>query len=417
MAQKVLYFDPFNGISGDMILGALLHLGLPLEYLEKELAKLKLEGYQLAVHDVVRQGLRGVNLQVKKKAPQPDLHHQGHEHHEHGSRNFTQIKRLIEESGLSPWVRDRAVKIFQRLGEAEAKVHETPLDEVHFHEVGAVDSIVDIVGSCIGFHYLGVEYFLTAPLNLGGGTVTFSHGTWPVPTPATAELLIDFPVYTGQVQGELTTPTGAAIVTELVQEQGTSPVCRYHKWGFGAGDREFDEIPNMLRLLLGEKQFPNDAGDLHPDEAWQEETVSLLEANIDDTDAETLGHCLELALEKGALDAFCRPVQMKKSRPGVTLSILCRQEDRGRMAELVFKETSTLGLRWGNWNRWVLDRETRQMDTKFGKVNIKIGRFRGKIVSVGPEYEDLKSIAQKHNLPLKVIRQTVMTQVTDSGYE
>ncbi len=415
MAAKILYFDPFNGISGDMILGALVNLGLPLDHLEKELAKLKLEEYQLVAQDVARQGLRGVNLQVKQGEASHENHH--HHHHENGSRNFTQIRRLIEESDLPTWVQKGSIRIFQRLGEAEAKVHETPLEEVHFHEVGAVDSIVDIVGACIGFHYFGVEQFLTAPLNLGGGTVTFSHGTWPVPTPATAELLVDFPVYLGQVQGELTTPTGAAIVTTLVQEQGPSPVCRYDKWGFGAGDREFEEIPNMLRLLLGERWSPGDSGDAHSGEAWIEEEVSLLEANMDDMDAETFGHCLELALERGALDAYCTPVQMKKSRPGVKLSVLCQKKDRERMAELIFTETTTLGIRWGDLQRWSLNREFRQVETDYGKVKVKIGRFRGKIVNVSPEYEELKSIAQKHDLPLKVVRQTVMNRITESGYE
>jgi len=415
MAAKILYFDPFNGISGDMILGALVNLGLPLDHLEKELAKLKLEEYQLVAQDVARQGLRGVNLQVKQGEASHENHH--HHHHENGSRNFTQIRRLIEGSDLPTWVQKGSIRIFQRLGEAEAKVHETPLEEVHFHEVGAVDSIVDIVGACIGFHYFGVEQFLTAPLNLGGGTVTFSHGTWPVPTPATAELLVDFPVYLGQVQGELTTPTGAAIVTTLVQEQGPSPVCRYDKWGFGAGDREFEEIPNMLRLLLGERWSPGDSGDAHSGEAWIEEEVSLLEANMDDMDAETFGHCLELALERGALDAYCTPVQMKKSRPGVKLSVLCQKKDRERMAELIFTETTTLGIRWGDLQRWSLNREFRQVETDYGKVKVKIGRFRGKIVNVSPEYEELKSIAQKHDLPLKVVRQTVMNRITESGYE
>ena len=415
MAVKVLYFDPFNGISGDMILGALVHLGLPLDHLEKELAKLKLEEFQLVAQEVARQGLRGVNLQVKQGEASREDHH--HHHHENGSRNLTQIRQLIEESELSSWVQKGSISIFQRLGKAEAKVHGTSLEEVHFHEVGAVDSIVDIVGACIGFHYFGVERFLTAPLNLGGGTVTFSHGTWPVPTPATAELLVDFPVYMGQVQGELTTPTGAAIVTTLVQEQGLSPVCRYDKWGFGAGDREFEEIPNMLRLLLGERLSPEDSGDAHSGEAWREEEVSLLEANIDDMDAETFGHCLELALERGALDAYCTPVQMKKSRPGVKLSVLCQKKDRERMAELIFTETTTLGIRWGDWQRWSLKREFRRVETDFGEVKVKIGRFRGKIVSVAPEYEELKLIAQKHDLPLKVVRQTVMNQITESGYE
>lgn len=398
-----------------MILGALIHLGLPLDHLEKELAKLHLKGYQLVAREVDRQGLRGVDLQVKQQEVPHDGSH--HNHHTHGNRHFTEIKHLIEESALPSWVQKTAVSIFQRLGEAEANVHNTSLEEVHFHEVGAVDSIIDIVGSCIGFHYFEVDHFLTAPLNLGGGTVTFSHGTWPVPTPATAALLVDFPVYIGKVRGELTTPTGAAIVATLVQQQSVFPVCRYGQWGFGAGDLEFEEIPNMLRLLLGEKISSYDSGGVTSGATWIEEEVSLLEANIDDMDAETFGHCVELILQKGALDAYCTPVQMKKSRPGFKLSVLCRQGDRERMAELIFKETTTLGIRWGDWHRWTLNREIRHVATKYGDIKIKIGRFRGKIVNISPEYEDLKAIAQAHNLPLKVVRQTVMNQIVDGDYE
>ncbi|MDA2933898.1 nickel pincer cofactor biosynthesis protein LarC [Acidobacteria bacterium AH-259-D05] len=412
--SRILYFDPFNGISGDMILGALIHLGLPLDYLKKELAKLKLEEYELVAEEVVRQGLRGVNFQIQQKKAS-----QGH-HHGHNSRNFTQIKRLIEESELSSWVKKRSVTIFRRLGEAEARVHETSLEEVHFHEVGALDSIVDIVGACIGFHYFEVEHFFTAPLNLGGGTVTFSHGTWPVPTPATAELLMDFPVYVGKVQGELTTPTGASIVTALVQENTASPVCRYEKWGFGAGDREFREIPNMLRVLLGQRlscDASEEAVSSPKSEAWQEEEVCVLEANIDDMDAEIFGHFLELALQKGAQEAYCTPLQMKKSRPGIKLSVLCRQEDRERMAELIFRETTTLGVRWSPWKRWILNREIKQMETEYGKVGVKIARFQGQIVNVAPEYEDLKSIAEKFNVPLKAVRQKVMKEIMDQGCE
>ena len=280
-----------------------------------------------------------------------------------------------------------------------------------------MDAIVDIVGACIGFHHFGIEQFESAPLNLGSGTVTFSHGTWPVPAPATAELVTDFPVFIDQVEGELTTPTGAAIVTTLVTERTGSPVCRYEKWGFGAGDREFEEIPNMLRLLLGRRLAEQEGASSRSDEGRHEEEISLLEATIDDMDGEMLGHFLELALKEKALDAYCTPVQMKKSRPGIKLSVLCRPADRERMAELIFRETTTLGVRWSLGNRWVLDREVRSLETEYGEVKIKIARYKGEVVNVTPEYEDLKAMAERSSIPLKTLRQQVIEQIIDQGYE
>jgi len=390
-----------------MILGALIHLGFPMEKLKKELGKLKLGKYALEADEIVRKGIQGVNFRVRPGKSS------SHQH----SRGFREIQALIDESELDSWVKERAGAIFRRLGEAEAKVHKTSLQEVHFHEVGAVDAIVDIVGACIGFHHFGVELFESAPLNLGSGTVTFSHGTWPVPAPATAELVSDFPVFIDQVPGELTTPTGAAIVTTLVEERTGSPVCRYEKWGFGAGDGEFEEIPNMLRLVLGRRLSGSEGASSGPDEAWHEEEISLLEANIDNMDGEMLGHFLELALKEKALDAYFTPVQMKKSRPGIRLSVLCRPADRERMAELIFRETTTLGVRWSLGNRWVLKREVKWLETEYGKVAIKIARYKGEIVNVTPEYEDLKAMAERSDIPLKTLRQHVMEQITDQGYE
>ena len=405
--SRILRFDPFNGVSGDMILGALIHLGFPMEKLKKELGKLKLGKYALEADEIVRKGIQGVNFRVRPGKSS------SHQH----SRGFREIQALIDESELDSWVKERAGAIFRRLGEAEAKVHKTSLQEVHFHEVGAVDAIVDIVGACIGFHHFGVELFESAPLNLGSGTVTFSHGTWPVPAPATAELVSDFPVFIDQVPGELTTPTGAAILTTLVEERTGSPVCRYEKWGFGAGDGEFEEIPNMLRLVLGRRLSGSEGASSGPDEAWHEEEISLLEANIDNMDGEMLGHFLELALKEKALDAYFTPVQMKKSRPGIRLSVLCRPADRERMAELIFRETTTLGVRWSLGNRWVLKREVKWLETEYGKVAIKIARYKGEIVNVTPEYEDLKAMAERSGIPLKTLRQHVMEQITDQGYE
>ncbi|MDA2938893.1 nickel pincer cofactor biosynthesis protein LarC, partial [Acidobacteria bacterium AH-259-A15] len=407
--KRLLYFDAFNGVSGDMILGALVDLGLPLEHLKEELAKLKLGGYELAAERVERQGIRGINFQVGVNAP-PNHHHH---HEDHRGRGFTEIQRLIEEAQLDPWVKHKAVAIFRRLAQAEAKVHQTSLEKVHFHEVGAVDAIVDVLGACIGFKYFEVELFYSAPLNLGSGTVTFSHGTWPVPTPATAELVKGFPVLVGKVQGELTTPTGAAIVTTLVEKNNTPPVSRYEKWGFGVGDKEFEEIPNMLRLLLGlELDLPAETAGPRS-EAWKEEEVYLLEANIDDMDAQMFGHFLELALKKGALDVYYTPVHMKKNRPALKLSVLCRQADRERVAELIFRETTTLGVRWSPWRRWILDREVEEIETEYGRVGVKIARFKGEVVTIAPEYEDLKAIAERADIPLKTVRQKVIEQIID----
>ena len=407
--SKILHFDPFNGVSGDMILGALIHLGLPLEHLRKELGRLNLEKYELVAEETVRQGILGINFQVQTSESS----------HHHHRRGLKEIRQLIEESELDSWVKQTAGSIFNRLGEAEAKVHHTSLDEVHFHEVGAVDAIVDIVGACIGFQYFGVEFFDSAPLNLGGGTVTFSHGTWPVPAPATAEMVTGFPVFLGQVQAELTTPTGAAIVTTLVEEWSTSSVCRYEKWGFGAGDREFEEIPNMLRLVLGRRMEADASGEAPAEgnEAWQEEEICLLEANIDDMDGEMFGHFLELALRENALDAYFTPVQMKKGRPGVKISVLCQQPDRERMAELIFRETTTLGVRWTPWKRWILSRELKTVETEYGTVALKIARYKGEIVSMAPEYEDLKAIAERLDIPLKTLRRNILKQIIDKGYE
>ncbi|MFQ5740354.1 MAG: nickel pincer cofactor biosynthesis protein LarC [Acidobacteriota bacterium] len=434
---NVLYFDTCNGASGDMILGALIDLGLPLSHLKAQLEKLSLPSFGLAVDRIERQGLVATHFRVvvkpakvsgapagqhgKKGESAPVSHdpedgfHSPPGHQEHRrSRNFQQIRGLIESSGLDAWVKEASVRIFRRLGEAEAKVHGCPLNEVHFHEVGAIDSIVDIVGACIGFRYFEVEGFYTGPLALGGGTVRFSHGHWPVPTPATAELVRGFPVILGRVRAELTTPTGAAIITTLAREDTFLPLCEPSEWGLGAGNRELEEIPNVLRLMLGRaesQQQPNAEAGI------KEEEVLLLEASIDNMDAELLGHFLERALGEGALDAYYTALHMKKNRPGVLLSLLCRREDHSRMMKLVFQETRTLGLRWTPWRRWTLDREIRRVETEWGPVDVKIGRFQGLIVHAWPEYEDLKKVAREQKLPLKWVRQRVIEQLGNLAHE
>ncbi len=404
---KAIFFDAFNGVSGDMILGALLDLGLPLEHLEQQLARLKLGEFRLQATPVERQGLRAIDFKVD----QPEAagsragHHShcqaggGSPHHPAPHRSLSEIRRMIEGSGLDPWVVATALKIFQRLGEAEAQVHGTELEQVHFHEVGGIDSIVDIVGSCLGFRYFGVERFYASPLALGGGTVSFSHGNWPVPAPATAELVRDFPVRTGPVEFELTTPTGAAIVTTLVEE--AAPLLHLERSGFGAGDRTFQEIPNLLRLMLARTQ------ESRPETADEEEVV-LLEASIDNMDGELLGHALELFLCQGALDVYYLPLQMKKSRPGVLLTVLVRSEDRDRMVELIFRETTTLGVRWSSTRRFVLHRDLEKLDTEWGAVRVKVARWHDRVVNIWPEYDDLREIAERRNLPLKHVRHKVL---------
>ena len=404
--RNLLYFDPFNGVSGDMILGALVDLGLPLDHLNADLAKLELEPFEISCNQIERRGLRGINLHVDVRREK--------DHTERG-RHLGEISRIIETSTLDSWTKEKAVAIFNSLGEAEAKVHGCSLEQVHFHEVGAVDAIVDIVGACIGFRYFQIDHFYTAPLHLGDGTVTFSHGTWPVPAPATAELIQGFPVVLGEMEGELTTPTGAAIVTTLAKGNVHFPVCLVSRSGFGAGDREVPGIPNMLRLFLGQLL----EADKRPAQTWsnsegvKEDEAVLLQANIDDMDAQMFGHFLERALAAGALDVYYIPLHMKKNRPGVLLSLLCRPEDQARMAQLIFQETTTLGIRKSSSSRWLLDREVKKIDTRYGPVRVKIGRFRGRIVNILPEYEDLKSIAEKEELPLKVVRQKVLEYIID----
>ncbi len=399
--KKVLYFDPFNGISGDMVLGALIDLGVPLDYLNGQLSKLGLEEFEIATRQVERQGLFGVDVTVSQPGGDSSRHH---EHGHPPARGFEQIRQLIEASQLHPWVKQTSVAVFRRLGEAEAKVHRSSLHEVHFHEVGALDSIVDIVGAAIGFHYLGVEDFYTAPVNLGHGTVTFSHGTWPVPAPATAELMGDLPAYPGSVAAEMTTPTGAAILAVLVRSAEHAPAARWTQSGFGAGDREFDQVPNMLRIMLGEY-------DSQPSLQAEEDDVVLLEANIDDMDAELFGHFLDKALQESALDVFYTPVTMKKSRPGVMLSLLCRPAEKDRFMGLILEETTTLGVRFSPLKRRILSREVRTVQTRHGPVRVKLGRMGDRTVNLAPEFDDLRRLAEEKGIPLKGLRQQVMEDI------
>jgi pyridinium-3,5-bisthiocarboxylic acid mononucleotide nickel chelatase len=315
--------------------------------------------------------------------------------HSHG-RGLTQIRQIIGKSGISDTAKQTAVAIFEALGAAEAKIHATSIDHVHFHEVGAVDAMVDIVCAAVGAEALKVDKIICSPLNVGGGTVKCAHGTFPVPAPATVELLKDAPVYSSGLQAELVTPTGAAIVKTLASTFGAFPAMRMEKSGYGAGSREFPGHPNVVRLTIGEAASVLAA-------KTASETVTVLEANLDDLNPQVFGYVMDRLLEEGALDAFAMPVQMKKSRPGTLLTVLCKSEDAGKLTRLIFTETTTLGVRRRDEVRHTLARRWENVCTQWGDVRIKIASMNGTVTNYAPEYEDCRRIAAEQHVPLKAV--------------
>ena len=375
--QPLVYVDCFSGISGDMLLGALLDAGLPLDVLEGQLARLPLEGYRLQVRTVSSHGISGTKLDVlvDDGTAQPE-------------RKLADILRLIDASGLSPAVRRRAAAIFRRLAAAEARVHGTSVEEVHFHEVGAVDSIVDTVGAVIGLEALGVERVYASSLPLAGGTVRTRHGVLPLPAPATLELLaaVGAPTRAAPAEGELVTPTGAAILAELATFE--QPSLRVRRVGYGFGTREFP-WPNALRLWLGEPV----AGGLIQDE------VVLIETNLDDASPELLGYAMERLFEAGALDVYFTPIQMKKNRPGTLLGIIAPPARVHALAELVLAETTSLGVRLHPAARLIAERREATVETGLGMVRVKLKRLGDRTVAA-PEYEDCARLARERGVPL-----------------
>lgn len=378
--MKLAYFDCFSGISGDMVLGALVDAGCPLERLREELAGLRLGGWEIAAEKVWKNGMSATWVRVKAEDQQKH-------------RPLSAILEMIEKSGLGPAVRERAAAIFRRLGEAEAKVHDAPLEKIHFHEVGAVDSIVDIVGASIGFAALGIEQFACSPLNVGSGTVKTTHGLLPVPAPATAELLRGKPTYSSGVERELVTPTGAAIVATLCGEFGAQPRMKSEAIGYGAGTADLPGQPNVVRLLIGEAAGEAAAGMV--------EEIAVIEANLDDMNPQIYGYVQEKALAAGALDVYTTPAQMKKNRPGTLLTVLCRPESVDEMMKLMFAETTTLGARTYRAERRYLPREWVSVGTEFGEVRIKVSRVNGRILHAAPEYEDCRKLAAERDVPLQ----------------
>jgi uncharacterized protein (TIGR00299 family) protein len=376
----VVYFDCASGASGDMLLGALVDLGLPLATLSEELAKLPLGGYRLDSRKVMRSGWQATKVDVIV-----DGHTHGHAH-----RGLRDILGLLEAGRLPGDVRDRAASLFQRLAEAEAAVHGTSPEEVHFHEVGAVDSIVDIVGGVIGLAWLRAGRFMASPLNVGTGTVTMSHGVFPVPPPATARLVQGVPVY-GAGEGELLTPTGALLITSHSGSYGPLPALRPEATGQGAGSRDTPGRPNVLRVIVGDE------------EAGAGERVLVLECEIDDMSPQLYGPLLDRLLQAGALDAYLTAVQMKKGRPGTLVTVLSPPAARAGLEDVLFAETTTLGVRAQEWDRTALEREVVAVETPYGRIAVKVARRHGRVVNVQPEFEDCLKAAQAGGHPVKEV--------------
>ena len=386
--MKIAYFDCFAGASGDMILGALLDAGLSLEHLKQELAKLGLSHYDVDKTDVVKNGISGSQALVHVEQD----HH--HDHHRH----LADIAAIIEKSDLTTDIKKGSLAIFRRLAEAEAKVHNTTPENIHFHEVGAMDAIIDVVGGVIGLHAMGIDTIICSPLHVGSGTVECAHGILPVPAPATAELIRGKPIYATEVEGELLTPTGAAILTTLASEFGSLPQMTVESIGYGAGTAD-RSIANMLRILIGSVT--------DSDKTFEVEQTATIETTIDDMNPQIYDYLIEKVLQMGALDIFCTTVQMKKNRRGTLVTILCRPEMVPSLSELLFRETTTIGLRWRLDNRFTLGRDFVIAETRFGRISCKVATQEDKIINVMPEYEECKRVAIEQKVPLKTVMEEV----------
>ncbi|HTC40193.1 MAG TPA: nickel pincer cofactor biosynthesis protein LarC [Candidatus Acidoferrales bacterium] len=384
------YFDCFSGVSGDMVLGALVDAGADLRVIESELRKLGLEGWEISAAKVKRGQIYATQVKVATT--------EGHHH-----RGLSVILQRIEKAKLAPRAAERARKIFTRLAEAEAKAHRMPLEKVHFHEVGAVDSIVDIVGAAIGFELLGIDEFACSALDVGAGQVKTAHGILPVPAPATAELLKGAPMFTSGIAKELVTPTGAAIATTLALRYAEIPEMTLKTIGYGAGSADLKEKANVLRILIGENEV-SEAG-----EHW-DAPVTVIETNLDDMSPQIYGYFVERALAAGALDIFSSPVQMKKNRPGLLVTMLSEPDNVNRLIDLVFRETTTIGVRAYDVRRKTLARESVIVETRFGEVRMKISRMNGSVLNATPEYEDCQRIAAQKNIPLKHVLEAASFQ-------
>ena len=405
--MKIVYFDCFSGISGDMTLGALVDVGVPPEVLTTGLAGLKLEAeFSLRFEKAVKHGITGTRAIVEvhpahADTPHADDHTHGHpHHHDHGpSRHLSDIFTLLDDRGLDSEVRDTAKRVFDRLAAAEAKVHNTTKAKVHLHEVSGIDSIVDIVGSVIGLAHLEVDAVYASPLSLGSGFVRCAHGLMPVPVPGTMELLQGIPIQQTDIPKELVTPTGAALITTLSQEFGVMPQMRLDRVGYGAGTRDLEQRPNLLRLCLGEKTSGSDSQTGH--HHAETDSVDIIETNVDDMSPEITGYVTTQLFANGALDVFLTPIFMKKGRPATQITVLCPTAQRDALIKLLLTETTTFGVRLSSAARVKLRRDFTQIETQWGTIQAKRGYLNGTLIKTLPEYEDCKRLAEQNNVPLQ----------------
>ena len=387
--MKTLYFDCFAGASGDMILGAMVASGVDPDALREQLSLLNVEGFKIDFEATDRAGLSATYARVETI-------------HEHKHRHLSDIERIINESGVSAAAKDLSLRIFTRLAEAEARVHNEPIEKVHFHEVGALDAIVDVVGAAICFDLLKIERFVSSPLHVGSGTVQMAHGTFPVPPPAVTELLRGVPFYSGDIKGELLTPTGAAIITTVCSEYGPIPRIRTDRTGYGAGTREYENFPNVLRVFVG---------DTETDDAVSER-LWMIETNLDDVSPQIIGHVMDRIFEIGALDCYFTPVPMKKNRPGVLLSVLCGPENKEAVMKLLFVETTTLGVRSYEVERRALRRSVVTVETQYGPIDVKVAHLNGRVVNEMPEFEQCRNAAIRADVPLKMVEEAARVALT-----
>jgi uncharacterized protein (TIGR00299 family) protein len=439
--MRIAYLDCFSGISGDMFLGALIDVGVSPKTFEDAVEALGV-GARLEISRVNRSGIGATRIDViangerdlPRQAGQVPVPHQfGHSHdhsHSHGGaahthpvahghdhdagRGLNETREIIRKARISESAKKTAIAMFENLGQAEAKIHNVPIEKIHFHEVGAVDALVDIVCASVGAEALAVDDIVCSPLNVGGGTVTCAHGTFPVPAPATVELLRGAPVFSSGIQAELVTPTGAAIVATLVRHFSAFPEMKVEKTGYGAGTRDFSGHANVLRITLGDTASEIAGAGTRATYILQE-SIAVLEANLDDLNPQVFGYVMDRLLDAGALDVFGTPVQMKKNRPGTLLTVLAKPQDVEKLTGIVFAETTTLGVRRRDENRQVLARKWVNVSTRFGEVRIKVASLNGTISSYAPEYEDCRRIAAERRVPLKMVMQEAVQAYLQAG--
>jgi pyridinium-3,5-bisthiocarboxylic acid mononucleotide nickel chelatase len=391
--MKTLYFDCFAGASGDMILGALINSGVEQAALIEQLELLGVDGWKIEFETVDRSGISATYARVQTA-------------HEHAHRHLSDIHKIIYGSQLSDSIKSRAAKIFLRLAEAEARVHNQPVEKIHFHEVGALDAIIDVCGAAIGFELLGIDDFVSSPLRVGCGMIEMAHGRFPIPPPAVAELLKETPIYAGEIEGEFVTPTGAAIISTVCDRFARLPPMNIESTGYGAGTRNHQNFPNVLRILVGEVELGIASAD---------ERLLMIETNVDDMSPQLFGYVMDRAFELGALDCYLTAVQMKKNRPGMIISILCLPADREKFMQMLFNETTTLGARSYEVSRRALPRATITVETQFGPIDVKVASNNNSVVNIMPEFEQCRAAAQRASVALREVQEAASAAYTSQN--